>query len=204
MARVSPLSNADIPKLGILISGRGSHFKNILDATLDCLLPAKIALVCSNNIDAPGLKYAEHAHVPIYAQTPSKIGGLSVFEEGMIHALQEKHVDLIVLAGYMRILSPSFIQTFPKKIINIHPSLLPAFKGINAQEQAFDYGVKITGCTTHYVTEDLDSGEIIAQKAVPILDTDTLASLNKRLLLEEHQLLLETLLKWCLLFRKER
>ncbi len=174
-------------RLGILLSGRGSNFLAIADAIKERRLDAQIALVISNRPDAPGLAAAIERGIHATA-FPSKGIDREVYDRQLIEALRAHHIDLICLAGYMRILSGYFIREFPNKILNIHPSLLPAFPGLDAQHQALEHGAKVAGCTVHFVDEGLDSGPIVAQTAVPILDEDTADSLSARILCEEHKL----------------
>jgi phosphoribosylglycinamide formyltransferase 1 len=172
-------------KLGILLSGRGSNFEAIADSIKAGKLHAEIAIVISNRADAPGLESAKRRG--LNAQLiPSKGRVREEHDADVIAALHHAQVDLICLAGYMRLLSPHFIQAFPNRIINIHPSLLPAFPGMDAQKQALEYGVKVTGCTVHFVDEHLDHGAIILQKTVPVLDGDDVHSLSARILEQEH------------------
>ena len=173
-------------KLGILLSGRGSNFLAIADSIDAGRIPnAEIALVVSNKEDAPGLAAAKKRGLDARVIL-SKGKTREQHDAEMIKALREKNVDLICLAGYMRLLSPEFIRAFPHKILNIHPSLLPAFPGLEAQKQALGYGVKISGCTVHFVNEALDHGPIILQKTVPVLADDDEHSLSERILKEEH------------------
>src|SRR5882672_577298 len=167
-------------RLGILLSGRGSNFVAIADNIAAGKLKAKIAIVISNRADAPGIGAARQRGLNAVV-IASKGQTREAHDAEVISALRAANVDLICLAGYMRLLSPSFIQAFPQRIINIHPSLLPAFPGLEAQKQALEYGAKITGCTVHFVDEDLDHGPIIAQRAVPILETDNVESLSARI-----------------------
>jgi phosphoribosylglycinamide formyltransferase-1 len=172
-------------KLGILLSGRGSNFEAIADSIKAGKLHAEIAIVISNRADAPGLESAKQRG--LNAQLiPSKGRVREEHDADVIAALQQAQVDLICLAGYMRLLSPDFIRAFPNRIVNIHPSLLPAFPGMDAQKQALDYGAKITGCTVHFVDEHLDHGPIILQKTVPVLEGDDVHSLSARILEQEH------------------
>jgi phosphoribosylglycinamide formyltransferase-1 len=172
-------------KLGILLSGRGSNFEAIADSIKAGKLHAEIAIVISNRADAPGLESAKRRG--LNAQLiPSKGRVREEHDADVIMALKHAQVDLICLAGYMRLLSPEFIRAFPNRIINIHPSLLPAFPGMDAQKQALEYGVKVTGCTVHFVDEHLDHGAIILQKTVPVLDGDDVHSLSARILEQEH------------------
>jgi phosphoribosylglycinamide formyltransferase 1 len=172
-------------KLGILLSGRGSNFEAIADSIKAGKLHAEIAIVISNRADAPGLEAAKRRG--LNAQLIPSKGRVREEHDGeVIAALRHAQVDLICLAGYMRLLSPEFIRAFPNRIINIHPSLLPAFPGMDAQKQALEYGVKVTGCTVHFVDEHLDHGAIILQKTVPVLDGDDVHSLSARILEQEH------------------
>src|SRR5437588_6910413 len=172
-------------KIGILLSGRGSNFEAIANAIQAGRLDAEIAIVISNRADAPGLETA-HKRGLNAKLIPSKGRVREEHDAEVIAALKEAQVDLICLAGYMRLLSPEFIRAFPQRIVNIHPSLLPAFPGLDAQRQALEYGVKLSGCTVHFVDEDLDHGAIIVQRAVPVLEGDTLESLSARILEQEH------------------
>jgi len=158
-------------KLGILLSGRGSNFLAIAENVRRGTIPAQIAFVISNRPEAPGLDRALELGLNAIC-IPSKGKSRDQHDAEVIAALQKAEVDLICLAGYMRLLSPAFIRAFPQKILNIHPSLLPAFPGLDAQKQAFDYGVKVSGCTVHFVDEFLDHGAIIVQKVVPVLAGD--------------------------------
>jgi phosphoribosylglycinamide formyltransferase-1 len=172
--------------LGILLSGRGSNFVAIADTVAAKKIPdARIAIVISNRLDAPGIEIARQRGLPTLV-IPSKGKPREEHDRAIASALQEKKVDLICLAGYMRLLSPWFVQQFPLKIVNIHPSLLPAFPGLEAQEQAFAFGVKVTGCTVHFVDEELDHGAIIVQKTVAVLDSDDERTLSARILEQEH------------------
>ena len=172
-------------KLGILLSGRGSNFEAIADSVRAGRLPAEIAVVISNRADAPGLESARR-HGLNARLIPSKGRVREEHDLEVIAALKEAHVDLVCLAGYMRLLSPEFIRTFPNRILNIHPSLLPAFPGLEAQRQALEHGVKVSGCTVHFVDEHLDHGPIILQKTVPVLEGDDEQSLSARILEQEH------------------
>jgi phosphoribosylglycinamide formyltransferase 1 len=172
--------------LGILLSGRGSNFVAIADSIDAGRIPnARIAVVISNKADAPGVAIARQRGLKAVV-LPSK-GKPREEHDGEVAACLRQHgVELVCLAGYMRLLSPSFVEQFPRKILNIHPSLLPSFPGLEAQEQAFAYGVKVSGCTVHFVDEELDHGAIIVQKAVPVLDGDDEHSLATRILEQEH------------------
>jgi phosphoribosylglycinamide formyltransferase 1 len=172
--------------LGILLSGRGSNFEAIAKNVAAGRIPsAKIAVVISNRAEATGVETAQKLGLTALI-IPSKGKERKDHDREVVSALQQYAVDLICLAGYMRLLSPWFVRQFPGCILNIHPSLLPAFPGLEAQEQAFAYGVKVTGCTVHFVDEELDHGPIIIQKAVPVLDSDDEASLSRRILEQEH------------------
>jgi phosphoribosylglycinamide formyltransferase 1 len=173
-------------RLGILLSGRGSNFLAISETVAAGRIPnAEIGVVISNKSDAPGLDAARErglAALAIEANGRKR----AEHDAAIIAALREHRVELICLAGYMRLLSAGFIQAFPQRILNIHPSLLPAFPGLDAQHQAFDYGVKIAGCTVHFVDEQLDHGVIILQRTVPVHETDDAQTLSTRILAEEH------------------
>ena len=173
-------------RLGILLSGRGSNFLAIDRNIREGRLPSvEIAIVISNVADAPGLTAAGDLRLN-HALFVSKGRPRAEHDADVIACLEQHHVDLVCLAGYMRLLSPEFIAAYRNRILNIHPSLLPAFPGLDAQTQAFDYGVKIAGCTVHFVDEDLDHGVIVLQRAIPVLDTDDSRSLSERILAEEH------------------
>jgi phosphoribosylglycinamide formyltransferase-1 len=176
---------AALKKLGILLSGRGSNFEAIADSIQAGRLNAEIAIVISNRAEAPGLESAKRRGLNAVL-IPSKGRVREEHDADVIAALRHAQVDLICLAGYMRLLSSHFIQAFPNRIVNIHPSLLPAFPGMDAQKQALEYGVKVTGCTVHFVDEHLDNGPIILQKTVPVLDSDDVHTLSARILEQEH------------------
>jgi phosphoribosylglycinamide formyltransferase-1 len=173
-------------KLGILLSGRGSNFEAIARNVAAGHIPdSRIAVVISNRSEAQGIEIARRLGLTTLV-IPSQGKERAEHDRAVVAALQKHQVDLVCLAGYMRLLSPWFVQQFPQRILNIHPSLLPAFPGLEAQEQAFAYGVKVAGCTVHFVDEELDHGAIILQKAVPVLDTDDEHSLAARILEQEH------------------
>lgn len=174
-----------LKKLGILLSGRGSNFEAIADSIQAGRLPAEIAIVISNRAEAPGLESARRRGLNAKL-IPSKGRTREEHDAEVVAALKDAKVDLVCLAGYMRLLSPEFVRAFPNRILNIHPSLLPAFPGLEAQKQAFEYGVKISGCTVHFVDEHLDHGAIILQKTVPVLENDDAHSLAVRILEQEH------------------
>jgi len=172
--------------LGILLSGRGSNFEAISRNVAAGGIPnAQIAVVISNRADAGGIETARRLGITALV-IPSKGKDRAEHDREIVAALKKHQVDLVCLAGYMRLLSPWFVQQFPRRILNIHPSLLPAFPGLEAQEQALAYGVKVSGCTVHFVDEELDHGAIILQKAVPVLDTDDEHILAARILEQEH------------------
>ena len=179
-------------RLGILISGRGSNFQAIADSIDAGRLPAEIAVVISNRGSAPGLQIARERGLNAIS-LPSKGLDRTVYDQQLTAELKRNKVDFVCLAGYLRLLSAEFIQAFPQQILNIHPSLLPAFPGLDAQHQALAHGVKITGCTVHFVDEQLDSGPIILQAAVPVLDDDTDDSLSARILEQEHRIYSEAI-----------
>jgi len=179
-------------RLGILLSGRGSNFLAIADSIAEKRLDAEIAVVIANRADAPGLELARDRGFSAILLSSKNIDR-EVYDRHLISVLKANGVDLVCLAGYMRLLSGYFIREFPMRILNIHPSLLPAFPGLDAQHQALQHGVKIAGCTVHFVDEGLDSGPIVAQAAVPVLDDDTVESLSARILKEEHRLYSEAI-----------
>ncbi|MBV8205722.1 MAG: phosphoribosylglycinamide formyltransferase [Acidobacteria bacterium] len=172
-------------RLGILLSGRGSNFLAIASSVAAGELPAEIAIVISNRGEARGISAARERGL-LAAVVPSRGREREEHESEVVSLLQQRQVDLVCLAGYMRLLSPQFVRAFPHRILNIHPSLLPAFPGLEAQRQALDYGARVTGCTVHFVDEHLDHGPIILQQAVPVLESDDLAALSSRILEQEH------------------
>jgi phosphoribosylglycinamide formyltransferase-1 len=173
-------------RLGILLSGRGSNFLAIAKAIQERRLQgAEIAVVLSNLEDAPGLTVARELHLPAFS-VPSAGRKRAYHDAEMIARLHQHKVDLVCLAGYMRIISPGFVAAFPNRILHVHPSLLPAFPGLDAQAQALNYGAKVAGCTVHFVDEAVDHGVIILQKTVPVHDDDTDDSLSARILEQEH------------------
>jgi phosphoribosylglycinamide formyltransferase-1 len=178
--------SARMNNLGILLSGRGSNFEAIANNVASGKIPnARIAVVISNKPGAGGIEVAKRMGLETLV-TPSKGKQREEHDREVVVALRQHKADLVCLAGYMRLLSPWFVQQFPRRILNIHPSLLPSFPGLEAQEQAFAYGVKVTGCTVHFVDEELDHGAIVVQKAIPVLDTDDEHSLAARILEQEH------------------
>lgn len=182
----SAATNFCMKSLGILLSGRGSNFEAIArNVASGKISDARISIVISNRTDAGGIETAKRLGLETLV-LPSKGKEREAHDREVVAALQSHKVDLICLAGYMRLLSPWFVKQFPQRILNIHPSLLPAFPGLEAQEQAFAYGVKVAGCTVHFVDEELDHGAIIVQKAVPVLANDDEHSLAARILEQEH------------------
>jgi phosphoribosylglycinamide formyltransferase 1 len=181
-----------VKRLGILISGRGSNFEAIAENVAAGSIPAEIAVVISNRTDARGLEIARERGLHAVC-LPSKGLDREVYDRMMLDELALNRVDLVCLAGFMRLLSATFIRRFPCAILNIHPSLLPAFPGLDAQHQALEHGVRLSGCTVHFVDEDLDAGPIILQAAVPVLDDDTVETLSARILKEEHHIYSEAI-----------
>jgi phosphoribosylglycinamide formyltransferase 1 len=178
--------------LGILLSGRGSNFEAIARNVLSGSIPARIAVVISNREDAPGLDRARMLGLEARC-LPSTGKGRETYDRELVAVLQSLQVDIVCLAGFMRVLDPHFIRAFPSRILNIHPALLPAFPGLDAQKQALEYGVKFTGCTVHLVDEGVDTGPIISQAVVPVLDSDTVEILSARILKEEHRIYSEAI-----------
>ncbi len=175
-------------RIGVLLSGRGSNFEALAEGVAAGRIPnAQIAIVISNREGAPGIDRANQRGIPTKV-IPSKGLEREAFDRQVVAVLHEHKVDLICLAGYMRLLSPYFVSAFPQRILNIHPSLLPSFPGLESQRQALEYGVKFAGCTVHFVDENLDAGPIILQAVVPVQDGDTEASLSARILAEEHRI----------------
>ena len=172
-------------RLGILISGRGSNLEAIANAIARRKVDAEIAIVISNKPDAPGLELARERGIPMRV-IASRGVAREIYDQMLIDELRLHEVDLVCLAGFMRLLSSTFTSAFSGRLLNIHPSLLPSFPGLDAQRQALEQGVKITGCTVHFVDEFLDSGPILMQAAVPVLDSDTVETLSARILKQEH------------------
>ena len=178
--------------LGILLSGRGSNFEAIARNVQAGTIPARIAVVISNKADAPGLARAKEMGLTALF-IPSKGKEREAYDGEVVAALRAHQVDLVCLAGFMRILSPVLVRAFPRRILNIHPALLPAFPGLDAQKQALDSGVKFAGCTVHIVDEGVDTGPIVAQAVVPVHDDDTVETLSARILREEHRIYSEAI-----------
>jgi phosphoribosylglycinamide formyltransferase-1 len=178
-------------RIGVLLSGRGSNFEALAESVSAGRIPgAEIAVVVSNKPDAKGLERAKARNIPT-RMIPSKGLEREAYDRQVAAVLQEYKVDLICLAGYMRLLSPYFVAAFPQRILNIHPSLLPSFPGLESQRQALEYGVKFAGCTVHFVDENLDAGPIVLQAVVPVQDADDEEKLSERILKEEHRIYTE-------------
>lgn len=178
-------------RIGVLLSGRGSNFEALADSVAARRIPnAEIAIVISNRESAPGIEKARARGIAAKV-IPSTGLQREAYDKLVVEALRGSKVDLVCLAGYMRLLSPYFVAAFPNRILNIHPSLLPAFPGLEAQRQALEHGVKFTGCTVHFVDENLDAGPILVQAVVPVKDCDTVETLSERVLEEEHRIYTE-------------
>ena len=178
-------------RIGVLLSGRGSNFEALADSIVAGRIPnAEIAIVISNRQAAPGVEKARARGIPVQV-IPSTGLERETYDKMVVSVLREKQVDLICLAGYMRLLSPYFVAAFPNRILNIHPSLLPSFPGLESQKQALEHGVKFTGCSVHFVDENLDAGPIVVQAVVPVKDGDTVEALSERVLREEHRIYTE-------------
>lgn len=179
--------------LGVLVSGRGSNLQAILDAIAAGRLDARVRLVISNRPDAAALDRAARAGVPTRCLPHRDYPSREAFDAELVAVLREHAVEWVVLAGFMRVLTSTFVRAFPHRIVNVHPALLPAFPGTHAQRQALDYGVKVSGCTVHFIDDGVDTGPIIAQRVVPVQDDDDEDTLAARILTEEHALLVEVL-----------
>ncbi len=175
-------------KIGVLVSGNGSNLQAIIDRIEEGKLAARIACVISNNAGAYALERARRHGIPSLHLDHRLFSGRASYDAALLEALREHGVDLVVLAGFMRIITPVLIDAYPHAIVNIHPALLPAFPGLHAQKQALDYGVKISGCTVHFVDPGTDTGPVIIQSAVPILENDTEETLSARIQIEEHRI----------------
>lgn len=180
--------NPNATRLAVLISGRGSNLQSIIDAIAGGRLDARIAIVLSNRADAGGLERARRAGIDTLVLSHREYPSREAYDLAVVRELQARSVTLVCLAGFMRLLSPVFIAAFPDAILNIHPSLLPAFPGVDAQRQALEHGVKVSGATVHLVTPELDAGPIIRQAVVPVLDDDTVETLSARILEQEHRI----------------
>jgi phosphoribosylglycinamide formyltransferase-1 len=179
---------ADLLKLGILISGNGSNLQSIVDHIEEGSLKAIIKIVISNNSEAYGITRAKKHGIPVVILQNGDFQNKAAFDLELIRILKNNFVDLVILAGFMRIITPALLKAFPHKIMNIHPALLPSFPGIHGQKQALDYGVKLSGCTVHFVDEGVDTGPIIIQSAVQVFNDDTEETLAARILKEEHRI----------------
>jgi phosphoribosylglycinamide formyltransferase-1 len=175
-------------RIGVLISGRGSNLQSIIDAVSRGELAATVAVVLSNRPDAAGLQRARDAGIEAHCLEPRDYPDRSAYDEALVGALRSHQVTLVCLAGFMRLVGPSLLDAFPERILNIHPSLLPSFPGLDAQRQALEHGVRVTGATVHLVTSELDGGPIVMQAAVPVRSADTVETLSARILVEEHRL----------------
>ena len=175
-------------RLGILVSGRGSNLQSLIDAIDRGDLDATIAIVISNRPDAGGLTRAKDAGLETWCLRQQDFENRVAYDRALADALEARRVDLVCLAGFMRLVGPPMLDGFPNRILNVHPSLLPAFPGLDAQKQAFDYGVTVAGATVHLVTDELDGGPIVMQAAVPVLPDDDVASMSARILVEEHRI----------------
>jgi phosphoribosylglycinamide formyltransferase 1 len=178
-------------RLGVLISGRGSNLQALIDAVANRRLDAVISVVISNREDAGGLDRARRAGIETIGLSHRGWSSRDDYDRALVKELQKRRVDVVCLAGFMRVLGRAMIEAFPNRILNIHPSLLPSFPGVDAQRQAFDHGVKVAGVTVHLVTTELDGGPIVLQRVVPVLETDTADTLAARLLEEEHHAYVE-------------
>jgi len=185
-----------VKNVAILLSGRGSNFLALSDAIEAEQIPARIVLVVSNKSDAPGLNHARERNYEAVC-VPSAGIEREAYDRQVVEELKARQVDVICLAGFMRLLSSWFVQQYPRQILNIHPSLLPAFPGLHSQKQALEWGAKVSGCTVHFVDEKLDHGPIIVQRSVPVLDEDTEDTLSARILEQEHQIYPEALKLVC-------
>jgi phosphoribosylglycinamide formyltransferase 1 len=174
-------------KIGVLISGRGSHLRNLIECCKRKQIKAEVGIVISNKANAPGLQYAADEGIESITLSHRAFPDRGAYDRQLVQFLKERNVELICLAGFLRLLSAEFVRAFPERIMNVHPSLLPAFPGLHAQKQALDYGVKMTGCTVHFIDEGLDSGPIILQSTMEIKDDDTEDTLSDRLLPLEHK-----------------
>jgi phosphoribosylglycinamide formyltransferase 1 len=181
-------ANDSRPRIGVLISGRGSNLQSIIDATAAGRLDATIGLVVSNRAGAPGLQRAREAAIDAVHLSPRDFADREAYDQALAALLRARRIDLVCLAGFMRLVGRPLLNAFPNRILNIHPSLLPSFPGLDAQRQAFEHGVRVTGATVHLVTAELDAGPIVLQSAVPVLEDDTVDTLAARVLAEEHRL----------------
>jgi phosphoribosylglycinamide formyltransferase 1 len=186
--REPPSVTSQPRRIGVLISGRGSNLQALIDAIAHGILIAEIAVVISNRADAGGLDRARAAGIETLVLDHRSFNSRNEYDAAVAHELRSRRVSLVCLAGFMRLIGPRLLEEFPQAILNIHPSLLPAFPGVDAQRQALDHGVKVTGASVHIVTGELDGGPIVLQAAVPVRDDDTVDLLSARILIEEHRL----------------
>jgi phosphoribosylglycinamide formyltransferase-1 len=185
---VKPRESQSRRRIGVLVSGRGSNLQAIIDAIGSGVLDAQLAVVISNRAAAPALERARRAGIEALVLAPRDFGSRDAYDAALAALLIERQVALVCLAGFMRLIGPSLLAAFPDHIVNIHPSLLPAFPGLDAQRQALEHGVKVAGATVHLVNADLDAGPIVLQAAVPVAANDTVETLSQRILAEEHRL----------------
>ena len=174
-------------RLGVLISGRGSNLQSLIDAVASGQLNASLSIVISNRDDAQGLERARRAGIEAITLSHRGWPSREEYDRALVRELQQRHVDLVCLAGFMRVLGPAFVDAFPNRVLNIHPSLMPSFPGVDPQRQALEHGVKVAGVTVHLVTSELDNGPIVVQRTVPVLDDDNVETLSARILAEEHR-----------------
>jgi phosphoribosylglycinamide formyltransferase 1 len=177
-----------IVNLGVLVSGSGSNLQSIIDNIEKGSLPARIRVIVSNNPEAFAIERARKHGIPVVVIEPKSASSREEYDQRLVDTLKSHDVELVVLAGFMRVLSPLFLRAFPMRIMNIHPAILPSFPGTHGQKKAFDYGVKFSGCTVHFADEGVDTGPIIIQGIVPVYDTDTEETLSQRILKEEHRI----------------
>jgi len=181
-------SMARIVNLGVLVSGSGSNLQSIIDSIEKGSLPARIRIIVSNNPGAFALERAKKHGIPTAVIEHAGFPSREDYDRRLVDTLKDSGVELVVLAGFMRVLSPLFLRSFPMRVLNIHPALLPSFPGTHGQKKAFDYGVKFSGCTVHFADEGVDTGPIVIQAVVPVYDTDTEETLSQRILREEHRI----------------
>jgi len=184
-------------RIAVLASGRGSNFQAVIDAIQAGTIPARCVALITDNPEAYAIVRAEKAGIPVVIVDYTSFSSREIYERALLSAMQQQEADLYVLAGYMRILGKGIVQAFPQKMVNIHPALLPSFTGLHAQRQTLEYGVKVAGCTVHFVDEHLDCGPIILQRCVPVLETDDEDSLAERILNEEHIAFPEAIRLFC-------
>jgi phosphoribosylglycinamide formyltransferase 1 len=185
---IEKIANGSRPRIAVLVSGRGSNLQSIIDAIAAGTLNAAIAVVISNRADAYALTRARAAGIEAVYLNPKDYNGRDAYDQAIVDVVKAKQVRLVCLAGFMRLVGAPLLEAFPNQILNIHPSLLPSFRGLDAQRQALEHGVRVAGCTVHLVTAELDDGPIVLQASVPVRDDDTPEALAARILLEEHKL----------------